>query len=77
MEIANKILKIDLQQKSKIYARNGIFEYWVIDLVYKKLIVHTQPDGDGYSQIVEYKAGKVTPQAFSNIEIFFDQVLLF
>ena len=45
----------------------NILEYWVIDLVHKKLIVHTQPDGDGYSQIVEYKAGKVTPQAFSNI----------
>ena len=77
IEISNKTLKIDLEQKTKIYARNEIPEYWVIDLVNKKLIVHTQPGDDGYWQIVEYQAGQVTPQAFSNIAISLDQLLLF
>ncbi len=77
IEISNKTLKIDLEQKTKIYARNEIPEYWVIDLVNKKLIVHTQPGDDGYWQIVEYQAGQVIPQAFSNIAISLDQLLLF
>ena len=76
-EISNKTLKIDLEQKSKIYARNNIAEYWVIDLVNKKLVVHTQPQGDLYQQITEYKTGTVTPQAFPNIAIQLNKMLLF
>ena len=77
IEISNKTLKIDLEQKSKIYARNNIAEYWVIDLVNKKLVVHTQPQGDLYQQITEYKTGTVTPQAFPNIAIQLNKMLLF
>ncbi|ELS04282.1 hypothetical protein Xen7305DRAFT_00040110 [Xenococcus sp. PCC 7305] len=77
IEISNKTLKIDLEQKSKIYARNEIAEYWVIDLANKKLIVHTQPKGEKYLQIVEYKLGKVTPQAFVNLEVSLNKLLLF
>jgi Uma2 family endonuclease len=77
IEVANKTLKKDLEQKIITYARNGIPEYWVIDLVNKKLIVHTQPKDNNYSQIVEYRAGIVTPLAFSNIRIELDKLLLF
>ena len=85
IEVSNKTLKKDLEQKAITYARNGIPEYWVIDMVNKKLIVHTQPEDDNslsegshrYSQIVEYKVGVVSPQAFSDIVISLDKVLLF
>lgn len=43
----------------------------------KKLIVHTQPEGDRYSQIVEYRSGTVTPQAFADLAISLDELLLF
>ena len=46
IEVSNKSLNLDLVSKSKIYARNNIPEYWVIDLVNKKLVVHTQPSND-------------------------------
>ena len=77
IEISNKTLKIDLEQKSEIYACNSIAEYWVIDLVNKKLIVHTQPQSDRYMQIVEYKTGTVAPQAFPNVAIELSNLLLF
>ncbi|MGK7948663.1 MAG: Uma2 family endonuclease [Xenococcaceae cyanobacterium] len=77
IEIANRTLTIYLKQKSRLYARNDIPEYWVIDLVGKKLIVHTQPDKEEYSQIVEYKTGVVIPQAFPKIAIELDKLLLF
>ncbi len=77
IEISNKTLKIDLEAKSKTYARNGIPEYWVINLIAGKLIVHTQPQDNNYTQIVEYKTGTVSPQAFPNIAIALDKLLLF
>jgi Uma2 family endonuclease len=76
IEIANRTLTKDLSQKTVIYARNGIPEYWVIDLVNKKLIVHTQPSQDNYLQVVEYKSETITPQAFSEITISLNNLLL-
>ncbi|MDJ0635023.1 MAG: Uma2 family endonuclease [Xenococcaceae cyanobacterium MO_188.B29] len=77
IEISNRTLTINLKQKSRLYARNNIPEYWVIDLVGKKLIVHTQPENKEYSQIVEYKTGVIIPQAFPKIAIELDKLLLF
>lgn len=77
IEIANLTLAKDLSQKTVIYACNRIPEYWVIDLVNKKLIVHTQPSQDNYLQVVEYKSGTVTPQAFSEITIELNNLLLY
>jgi Uma2 family endonuclease len=76
IEIANRTLAKDLAQKTIIYARNGIPEYWVIDLKNKKLIVHTQPSQDTYLQVVEYKSGTVTPQVFPKIIISLNNLLL-
>ena len=77
VEVSNRTLLKDLEQKIITYARNRIPEYWVIDLVNKKLIVHTQPKGDRYSQIIEYRSGTVTPQAFADLAISLDELLLF
>ena len=76
-EVSNKTLKIDLSQKAVTYARNKIPEYWVIDLKNKKLIVHTQPVEEKYAQIEEYQVGVVCPQAFPQVKIAVDQLLLF
>lgn len=78
VEVSCKTLNRDLTEKSTIYARNNIPEYWVIDLVNKKLIVHTHPTDDSkYSQIKEYVRGTVSPLAFPQIEIALEQLLLF
>lgn len=76
IEVSNRTLQKDLEQKSITYARNGIPEYWVIDLVNKKLIVHTQPQNSKYTQISDYKSGTVAPQAFPNVNINLDKLLL-
>ena len=75
--MSNRTLKKDLEQKIITYARNGIPEYWVIDLKNKKLIVHTQPQDSRYSQITEYQSGSFVSQAFPNIKIDLDQLLLY
>ena len=77
IEVSNRTLKKDLEQKIITYARNGISEYWVIDLKNKKVIVHLLAQGNKYTKIVEYQSGKVIPHAFSNIEIDLDRLLLY
>jgi len=77
IEISNRTLRKDLEEKIVTYARNGIVEYWVIDLVNKKLIVHTEVQNNGYAQVVKYQAGSVSPLAFPEIAIALDKLLLF
>jgi Uma2 family endonuclease len=77
IEVSNKTLKKDLEQKIITYARNGIPEYWVIDLKNKKLIVHTQLQNSRYSQITEFLSGTITSQAFPDIEINLEKLLLY
>ena len=77
IEISKSTLKVDIEKKSQIYARNSIPEYWIIDLANRKLIVHTQPSDNSYAQIIEYKSGSITPQAFPNVAIPLERILLF
>ena len=77
IEVSNSTLTKDLEIKTATYARNGIPEYWVVDLKNKQLIVHTQPDRDRYLQIVTFNQGIVTPQAFPDCPIPLDKILLY
>ena len=77
IEVSNRTLKKDLEQKVVTYARNGIPEYWVIDLLNKKLIVHTLPQSNTYTQITEYQSGTVVPQSFRDLEIDLTKMLLY
>ena len=77
VEISNRTLKLDLEKKSATYARNCIPEYWVIDLVNRQLIVHTQPINNSYTQIQIFTAGIISPQAFPDVAISLNRMLLF
>lgn len=61
-EISKTTLHNDLTQKAALYAKSGIVEYWVIDLVNSELVVHRQPvqnvDSAHYAAIVHLKKGQ-------------------
>lgn len=77
IEVSNRSLQKDLEEKIITDACNGIPEYWVIDLKNKKLIVHTQPQNSIYLQVAEYKSETITPQAFTDINIDLSKLLLY
>ncbi len=77
IEISQRTLKKDLEHKSFTYARNGIPEYWVIDLQNKQVIVHTEPRDSKYSQVVRYQSGVISPLAFRDLKIALNKLLLF
>ena len=77
IEVSNRTLEKDLKAKTITYARNGIPEYWVIDLPHKKVWVFTQPNINGYSQTQEFTAGNISPISFSDISVAVKNLLLY
>ena len=43
MEIAESSFRIDRDSKASLYARAGIPEYWIVDVVHAALEVHREP----------------------------------
>ncbi|MDV6032832.1 MAG: Uma2 family endonuclease [Phycisphaera sp. RhM] len=54
VEVADSSLTYDLGEKSRLYARNGIREYWVIDVEGRTLHRHTDPVDGSYRKIDRY-----------------------
>jgi Uma2 family endonuclease len=50
IEVSDTSLAHDIQRKLALYARHGIPEYWVVDIVNRKLHVFRTPTGAGYEQ---------------------------
>src|SRR3989442_2895300 len=44
VEIAENSYRIDREHKASLYARAGIADYWIIDLVHDTLEVHREPE---------------------------------
>lgn len=54
IEVSVSSLPRDLGVKPVIYAAAAIPEYWVLDLDGRRLVVHTNPQPDGYATRREY-----------------------
>lgn len=64
VEISDTSLRFDLTVKAELYARAEIPEYWVFDVLQKRLIVHREPKGGRYVQVTAYAIGEsVAPLA--------------
>ncbi len=49
IEVADSTLGFDRNTKALLYAAAGIREYWIVNLVDDRLEIHTQPEGDIYT----------------------------
>jgi Uma2 family endonuclease len=65
VEVADSSLRVDLDEKMRLYARAGIAEYWVVDLVRGAVLAHHRPKGDAYEEVVRHAAAdSLAPRAF-------------
>lgn len=70
IEIADSSLKYDLETKAPMYAKAGISEYWVLDVVERKLHVFRQPGEWEYqSQTILAETLEIAPLAFPDCPI--------
>ena len=74
IEVANRSLAKDLQEKKQAYATAGISEYWVIDINTNRLTIFRQPQGTDYlfKQMV---IGEIAPLAFPELILSVKQLL--
>lgn len=68
IEVADSSLLLDRDRKVPLYAKAGIAEMWLVDLVSREVIVHRQPRSGAYTKITRHRAGdKVAPLAFPKL----------
>ncbi|MBD2489156.1 Uma2 family endonuclease [Aulosira sp. FACHB-615] len=69
IEVSNSILAYDLDEKAKLYAKGGIQDYWVLDIVNTQLWVHRNAQNGEYQSIVRVSTGVLTPLALPSIVV--------
>jgi Uma2 family endonuclease len=58
IEVADNSLPRDLGAKLQAYARAGITQYVIIDLVHDVVLDHRRPQSDRYEQVTSLRAGQ-------------------
>jgi Uma2 family endonuclease len=51
---ADSSLLFDLTIKAALYARAGIAEYWILDVIGRRLLVHRNPVDEQYGSVISY-----------------------
>jgi Uma2 family endonuclease len=51
VEVADSSLRYDREVKIPLYARHGLPEVWLVDLVHRQLLVHRSPDSGGFREV--------------------------
>ena len=76
IEVADTSLVTDREIKLPIYARAGVPEAWLLDVVTQRLEVHRHPTPDGYQDVRSLQRGQsVAPQAFPGLTLTVDVLL--
>lgn len=75
-EVSDTTLAYDLQNKANLYAAAGISDYWVLDVMGRRLYVHRRPAPDGYREVRIYsEAEEVSPLARPDATISITSIL--
>lgn len=51
IEVADSSVRMDMGRKARIYAAAGVREYWVVDLVHERIVVHKEPGRQEYASV--------------------------
>ncbi len=76
VEIASTSLAFDLGGKALLYARHGVPELWVIDLVGCRVIVHREPTPAGYISVERLERdAAISVLAWPDAQVTIDELL--
>ncbi|MGD1700487.1 Uma2 family endonuclease [Dapis sp. BLCC M229] len=77
IEISDTTLRIDRQEKTLIYARANIPEYWVLDVGKRQAYIYRHPTPKGYqSETVLYDTGIIYPLNFASVSLSLTEMFL-
>ncbi len=70
IEISDSTLTYDQTEKLELYAKNGVPEYWILNVAAKKLEIYRKPNANTYLEKLELSEGQtVTPLEFPDVQI--------
>lgn len=73
IEVADSTLDSDRIDKARVYARAGIPTYWIVNLVDRRIEVHTGPSGPttapAYAGRTDFAIGTSAPVVFDGVEV--------
>lgn len=72
VEVADTTLRFDLGTKALLYARCGVPEYWVADVVARRVHIYSGPSQQGYTEIKVSSANElatVAPHSDSTVAV--------
>lgn len=70
VEVADATLAFDREQKKRLYARAGVPEYWIVNLIDQQLEVYRDSHGEDYRRHTVLRPGEsVSPSAAPEGEI--------
>ena len=76
IEIADTTINNDCQKKSRVYARSGIADYWVLDVVDRQLHVFREPGKDAYQNESIFSENEaVSLLAFPDVNLVVGEML--
>lgn len=76
IEVSDSSLEYDSTVKLALYAILQIQEYWIVDLQHDRLLVHLDPQGDGYRTARELHRGEsIAPSLLPDCSIEVDTFL--
>ncbi len=77
VEVGETSADRDRQLKLPLYARAGIREVWLIDLVNEVVERYLEPKGDTYQRVEKYASDQeLSPQAFPDLRLAVKDILL-
>ena len=76
VEVADSTIKYDREIKIPLYAENGIYEVWLIDINQQLVEVYRQAKGNSYLDVQQFFRGDIlTIEAFDGINLTVEQIL--
>jgi Uma2 family endonuclease len=76
VEVADSSLDFDREIKAPLYARNGVHEFWLVDLEARMVTAFREPTASGYQSAVAARPGEsVAPSALPDVSIAVEEVM--
>lgn len=75
VEVSQSSLAFDLERKLRLYARIGVPEYWVIDLVNRCVHVHREPAGESFRSTTRAMPADAVRPPFATAAIPVSEIL--
>jgi Uma2 family endonuclease len=69
MEVGDSTVLDDRRYKGELYAREKVPEFWLINLVARKVEVYTKPRGGKYQKKVEFTEKQTVPLILDGVKI--------